>query len=81
MATAHHLRREGLEHVPVQVFACLISEELRIVLYPGAGHADGGIPRDVPIRLIPWELPLPNTPLWVQLDDDTKVVRAWPRRE
>jgi hypothetical protein len=81
MTTAPRYPREWLERVPAVVFACLISGEFRIILHPGVGLADGGAPRDVPAALIPFELRLPNTPLWVQLDDDTNVVRVWRREE
>jgi len=38
---------------PARVFGCLKDGELRIVLCPGNGLADGGIPRDVPIANVP----------------------------
>jgi hypothetical protein len=43
--------------------------------------ADGGAPNDVPASLVPTDLWLPNTPLWVQLDDDLRVARVWRRLE
>jgi hypothetical protein len=55
--------------------------ELRIVLHPGAGLADGGAPRDVPTSEIPCDLRMPNTLLWVQLDDDMSIVRVWWREK
>jgi hypothetical protein len=63
------------------VFACLLPRELRIILCPGVGLADGGAPRDVPLELVPLDLRLPNTPLWVQLDDDMNIIRVWRREE
>jgi hypothetical protein len=81
VTAAQKYPREWLERVPAVVFACLIPRELRITLHPGAGLADGGAPHDVPIEIVPPELRLPNTPLWVQLDDAMNVVRAWRRDE
>ncbi|OWK40619.1 hypothetical protein FRUB_05538 [Fimbriiglobus ruber] len=41
--------------------------------------ANGGAPHDVPAALVPPDLWVPNTPLWVQLDVDLRVVRVWRR--
>jgi hypothetical protein len=59
--------------VPAIVFGCLLDGELRIILLPGVGLANGGAPRDVPVKLVPHELRLPNTKLWVQLDEQLRV--------
>jgi hypothetical protein len=67
--------------VPAQVFACLIPGEIRIILFPGVGLADGGAPRDLPMDEVPFELRTPNTPLWVHLDDDMNIVRVWRRED
>jgi hypothetical protein len=71
--------REWLERVPAIVFACLRPGELRIVLYPGLGLADGGAPRDVPAAQVLADLRMPNTPLWVRFDDDFNIVAIWRR--
>jgi hypothetical protein len=73
--------REWLDQVPAVVFACLRPGELRIILHPGVGLAHGGAPHDVPAALVPPDLWVPNTLLWVQLDDDLRVVRVWRREE
>lgn len=78
---ANRYPREWLERVPAVVFGCLIPCEIRIVLHPGAELADGGAPRDVATGDIPWDLRMPNTPLWVQLDDDMSIIRVWRREE
>jgi hypothetical protein len=72
---------EWRDRVPAKVFACLLPGELRISLLSGVGLADGGAPRDVPARLVPPDLWVPNTPLWVQLDDTLDVIRVWRRDE
>lgn len=71
--------REWLDRIPAVVFACLFPGELRIIVYPGVGLADGGAPRDVTIDLVPPELRLPNTPLWVQFDESMNIARVWRR--
>jgi hypothetical protein len=72
---------DSLNRVPAEVFACLIPGELRIILYPGVGLADGGSHRDVPTCIVPPELRMPNTPLWVQIDNQINVLRVWKREE
>ncbi len=79
MAASRRYPHEWLDRVPATAFACLRPGELRIVLHPGVGLADGGAPRDVSATLVPPDLWVPNTPLWVQLDDDLNVVRVWRR--
>jgi hypothetical protein len=59
-----------------EVFACLIPGEIRIVLLPGRWH---GETRDLPVSIVPFELRLPNTPLWVEVDDNGNIVRVWRR--
>jgi hypothetical protein len=78
---ARRYPREWLERVPAVVFASLIPGEFRIILHPGVGIADGGAPLDIPADLIPFELRIPNAPLWVQLDDDKNVLRVWRRED
>jgi hypothetical protein len=79
MAASRQYPREWLDRVPAEVFACLLPGELRIVLLPGVGLAHGGAPRDIPAALVPPELWVPNTPIWVQLDDAFDIVRVWRR--
>ncbi len=73
--------KEWLDRVPAEVLACLVTGELRIIVLPGDGHVNGGVPRDVPAELIPPELRMPNTRLWLQLDDDMSILRVWRREE
>lgn len=67
--------------VPAVVFGCLLHGELRITVHPGVGLADGGIPWNVPIELVPPELRLPNTKLWVQLNDRREIESITRRDE
>ena len=72
---------EWLQQVPAVVFGCLLPREIRIVLHPGAGIADGGAPLDVPVERIPLELRMPNTTLWIHFDEDWNILRVWRREE
>lgn len=78
---ARRYPHEWLDQVPAVVFACLRPGELRILLHPSVGLADGGAPHDVPAALVSPDLWLPNTPLWVQLSNDLRVVRVWRRQD
>lgn len=78
---ARETPREWRQRVRSVVFGCLVPGELRVILHPGAGLADGGVPRDVPTEAIPADLRMPNTPLWIDFDDDWTVLRAWRRRD
>lgn len=81
MAWTRPYPREWIEKVPAEVFACLLPGELRIIVDPGRGQLDGGAPWNVPVDVIPFDLRMPNTRLWLELDDDLNVVRAWRRDE
>jgi hypothetical protein len=50
--------------------------EIRVVLLPGRFH---GETLDLPTSAVPFELRMPNTPLWVQVDDGGGVVHVWRR--
>jgi hypothetical protein len=66
---------EDFERVPAVVLGCLLRGELRIVVLPGLG---GGAHFNVPLELIPFDLRMPNTPLWIKFDHQfniNKVVR------
>ena len=67
----------GYAKVPAVVFAHLLADEIRIILAPGYGM--GGAPRDIPLQLVPVALRLPNTRIWVQLNDQGSIVRVWRR--
>jgi hypothetical protein len=74
--------RERLERVAAVVFACLRPGELRIVLLPsGPCGLARGQELDIPFSIVPFELRMPNTPLWVQFDEDLNAVRVWGRIE
>jgi hypothetical protein len=82
MSDSRKYPREWTERIQAEVFACLIPGEMRIILFPGVGLADGGAPRDVLMDLIPFELRVPNTRLWVQMDEHMReVIRVWRRDE
>jgi hypothetical protein len=70
---------EQFDGIPAVVFASLIPGEFRIILHPGSGLADGGMEYHVPVSMIPFDLRMPNTPLWVKLDNNRKVIKVWQR--
>ena len=69
----------GPDQLPAMVFACLIPREIRILILPGVGLANGGVPFDISIDLVSPELRIPNTPLWVKLSSQMEVIRTWKR--
>jgi hypothetical protein len=71
--------QEWLRRVPALVFCSLKAGEIRLLLHPQSGLADGGAPRDVPVELVPVSLRMPNTALWAELDDALNVVRVCAR--
>ncbi len=52
---------DRIEDVPASVIAVLSRTHIRILLLPGYGLADGGVPCDIPIDMVPLDLRLPNT--------------------
>lgn len=63
--------------IPATVLAVLTRTTIKIVLVPGVGMADGGIPVDIPIDLVPIELRLPNTRLTITMrGTDIVAVRS-----
>lgn len=79
MPLAGRYPHEWRDRVPAVVFGCLRRGELRIIVYPDLGLTNGGSPWDVSVNDIPFELRFPNTRLWLQLDENFKIMRAWPR--
>lgn len=63
--------------VPASVRAVVSRHTIQIVLLPGVGMADGGIPVDLPIEMVPVRVRLPNSLLTVTMDGaDVVAVRA-----
>lgn len=62
---------------PVRVLACLRTNWLTVVAFPGVGLADGGIPMDIESRLVPFDLRMPNSEFFVLHRSDTgQIVKA-----
>ena len=53
---------------PARVIACLSPGYLRVIVHPGVGLADGGIPTDIPMELVPLDLRMPNSEFTLVLD-------------
>jgi hypothetical protein len=63
------------------VLGCVIPGELRIVLEPGVGHVDGGVHSNIATQIVPVELRMPNSCLWIDFDAERRAVRVLKRRE
>jgi hypothetical protein len=53
---------------PAKVLACLRPGYLTVFVGYGLGMADGGIPHDVPMDLVPFDLRMPNSAFTVVID-------------
>lgn len=56
---------------PARVCACLRLGYLTVFIGYGLGMADGGIPHDIAIDLVPFDLRMPNSEFTVVLDRTT----------
>jgi hypothetical protein len=65
--------------VHAEVLGCLRPGELRIVVLPGYGLADGGAHWDVPLAIVPFECRMPNTLLWITFEEGGRIVSIEPR--
>jgi len=74
-------RPEAFEPLRAEVCGPIGNSEMRILLLPGVGQVDGGVPCDIPMEIVPLELRVPNTSLWVELDEQLEVTRVWRREE
>ena len=59
---------ERLIKVPAKVLACLRPGYLTAFVGYGLGMANGGIPTDIPMDLVPFDLRTPNSEFTVVLD-------------
>ena len=71
--------KSWLERIPARVFACLRPGEFTIILLPGEGLADGGSFRHIPAALLPPELRVPNTEIWVRMNENHEITKIWCR--
>ncbi len=62
-----------------RIFACLRAGEISIHVLPGVGLADGGRLFDAPLDVVPFDLRMPNTDVWVQFDRSMRITRVWHR--
>jgi len=53
---------------PAKVLACLRPGYLTVFVGHGLGMADGGIPHEVPMDLVPFDLRMPNSEFTVVID-------------
>jgi hypothetical protein len=73
------------DKVAAIVFGCLRAGELQLIVLPGVGHANGGIPFTVPVEVVPFELRMPNTQLWIKVERNSigclDIVHVWKREQ
>lgn len=62
-----------------RIFACLRAREIAIHVLPGVGLADGGRLFDAALDVVPFDLRMPNTDVWVQFDRSMRITRVWHR--
>jgi hypothetical protein len=65
--------------VHASVFASLLPGEIRIVVLPGDGFANGGALWDVPTTMVPCDCRMPNTLLWFTYQEGGTALGIEPR--
>ncbi len=65
------------QEAPARVINVLNRSTIQLLVLPGVGLADGGIPRHVPLEIVPVPLRMPNTMLTVTMEEgEITQVRA-----
>jgi hypothetical protein len=59
---------ESFLRAPAQVLGCLRPGFLTVIVGHGLGMANGGIPHEIPMDLVPFDLRMPNSAFTVVLD-------------
>jgi hypothetical protein len=59
---------DAIFKIPAKTLACLRPGYLSIFVGYGLGGAEGGVPQEIPIELVPIDLRLPNAEFTVILD-------------
>lgn len=54
--------------------ACLNDYRITVIVCPGQGLADGGIPYELESSLIPVDLRMPNSEFWLLMRKDTNEI-------
>ena len=62
-----------IQTIPARLLAALTPGYIQIIMCPNQGLADGGIPVDIPLALVPAELRMPNTELSVTLQNGNVI--------
>lgn len=72
-------RAISLYRSPARVLGCLTPNTITVVVLPDNGMADGGVPTQLPVEMVPPELRMPNSvfDLWYSPNDHayTQVLR------
>jgi hypothetical protein len=65
--------------VPAVVFGCLHPGEIRLLLCPGGMESSW---REVTVNVVPHDLRMPNSKVWIELDESAdRVLSVWRRDE
>jgi hypothetical protein len=59
---------------PARVLACLNTNRITVVVCPGQGLADGGVPYEIESSLIPLDLRIPNSEFFILIRKDTSEI-------
>ncbi|CAN5871006.1 hypothetical protein BH23PLA1_BH23PLA1_35900 [soil metagenome] len=70
---------ETIIKAPAKVLACLRPGYVTAAIGAGLGLADGGIPTEIPMHLLPMDLRMPNAEFTVLLDRRTGEIRTIER--
>ena len=62
---------EAVLKAPAKVLACLAPGYLTVLVGHRLGMVDGGVPSDIPMDLVPFELRMPNSEFTVVIDKST----------
>lgn len=64
------------DKIPAEIFGSFHPGEIKINLHTAAGQVQT---KDVPVQVVACELRMPNTKVWVSLDENGEVVGVWDR--
>ncbi len=64
-------KAETVLKAPAKVLGCLRPGYLTIVVGHELGRADGGVPNEIPMDLVPFDLRMPNSEFTVVMDRTT----------
>ena len=64
------------DKIPAEIFGSFCPGEIKINLHTATGQVQI---KNVPVQVVACELRMPNTKVWVSLDENGEVVGVWDR--